>query len=92
LPWPKSAVRDWTHKALAANSEQPAEHQIRIVVTGGVGPDPITPSADRPTLIIFSSIRTVRIRGACTRREPLLSPPITPGSGRRPSRSTTSKA
>jgi len=53
LPWPRSAVMDWTLSALAANGRQPAEHQIRILATGGVGPDAITASTDRPTLIVF---------------------------------------
>lgn len=53
LPWPKTVVCDWTHEALAANAELPGEHQLRLVVTGGVGPDSMTPAADVPTLVVF---------------------------------------
>lgn len=52
VPFRPVTMRDWVFAALHANSSG-FEKAIRIVLTGGVGPDSVTPSSDNPTTIIF---------------------------------------
>lgn len=52
VPYQKSQIEQWVNAALAANEPTP-EKSIRIVLSGGVGADSITPNPDKPTCIVF---------------------------------------
>lgn len=51
-PWSDRQISKWTFQALEANGDA-TEKAIRIVITGGVGPDSLTPSAGKPTLLVL---------------------------------------
>ncbi|MFV2067224.1 MAG: aminotransferase class IV [Pirellulales bacterium] len=53
VPWSKAQIIVWTWDALRANVSIGGEHQIRIVLSGGLGDDSMTPSRERATLVIF---------------------------------------
>lgn len=52
VPFSPDTMRGWVLNALKVNSTE-FEKAIRIVLTGGVGPDSVTQSSDNPTTIIF---------------------------------------
>lgn len=52
VPFSPGTMRAWVLESLHANNTN-FEKAIRMVLTGGVGPDSITPSLDNPTTIIF---------------------------------------
>lgn len=52
VPFSQDTMQKWVSASLNANNTK-FEKAIRIVLTGGVGPDSITPSPDNPTIIIF---------------------------------------
>ncbi|PIR61916.1 MAG: amino acid aminotransferase [Candidatus Pacebacteria bacterium CG_4_10_14_0_8_um_filter_43_12] len=52
IPWSKEAMDGWVREALTANHNG-QEKTIRIVVSGGVGSDSVTPNDEHPTSLIF---------------------------------------
>jgi len=52
IPFSKDQIVEWVYSALNAN-EDDFEKSIRIVISGGVGSDSITPSSANPTCIVF---------------------------------------
>lgn len=51
IPYAPSTLFGWVEEAIAAN-QWLSEKSIRIVVTGGVGPDAITASLENPTVLV----------------------------------------
>ncbi len=52
IPYSQQEIADWANTALKMN-EDGNEKAIRMVVTGGIGPDSITPSESHPTILIM---------------------------------------
>lgn len=53
VPESVEEIEAWTHQALEANRGEKIEKGIRLMITGGIGPDAFTVSPERPTVVIM---------------------------------------
>lgn len=57
IPWDKSLIKKWVYEALEAN-ENGKEKSIRLMLTGGVSDDSVSPAAgENPTFIVMVDVR-----------------------------------
>jgi branched-subunit amino acid aminotransferase/4-amino-4-deoxychorismate lyase len=56
IPWGREKLVKWIDKVLSINSDR-HEKLIKLMITGGIGPDSLTPSQENPTIVILCDKR-----------------------------------